>query len=335
MKLKITLIAVVLLMGAFSVNAEWVRINTRSFATLKDIFFQDANTGWIAGTDGTLLRTDDGGTTWLPVQKFTTDAILQVHFTDASTGWLLCERNIFSRGRNPTSYLRKTTDGGIHWEKIEFEEADRERVTRLLFAKDGTATAFGEGGIFYKLQEDGITWKKSLAAIHFLLLDGAYSEARTGAIVGAGGTIVFTEDGGLTWEPATVLGGSDARINSVVFTSQKQAWAVGSGGSILSASGGGRLWRKQPQDETEENLNDLVFVDTREGYVVGDNGTMLRTVNGGTTWTALRSRVTHNLNKIAFNGKVGFAIGMGGTLLASNGLASDAGGQKPEIRRPN
>ena len=52
-------------------------------------------------------------------------------------------------------------------------------MTKLLFNKWGGATAFGEGGMFYKLQEDGVTWKQSHTAIHFLLLDGAFGDDLT------------------------------------------------------------------------------------------------------------------------------------------------------------
>lgn len=331
MKFKIAAFSILLFGACLCVNAEWVKLPTRSFANLKDIFFQNSETGWITGTDGTLLRTDDGGKTWLPVQKFTTDSILQIYFTDASTGWMLCERSIYSRGKNPVSYLRKTTDGGVHWDKIEFEDADRERVTRILFDRNGLGLAFGEGGIFYRLQADGTTWKKSRAAIHFLLLDGAYSLGANGAIVGAGGTIVFTQDGGLTWEEATILHETNSRINSVVFTSAKQGWAVGTDGAIFTATGGGRLWRLVPQSETTAALNSVYFSDARNGYAAGNDGTILHTPDAGNHWYLEQTRVTHNLNKIVFNGSNGFAVGFGGTILAKGPEFKTAKRDEPTI----
>ena len=86
------------------------------FAWFRDIFFVDQNKGWIVGSDGVMLSTEDGGQTWVQTRKFTTDAFLQIYFTNETTGWLLCERNIYARGANATSYLRKTTDGGRTWD---------------------------------------------------------------------------------------------------------------------------------------------------------------------------------------------------------------------------
>lgn len=324
-----------LLLNFVSANADWSRVRTNSFAWYKDISFVNKDRGWIVGTDGVILSTDDGGESWQPNQRFTTDTILQIHFTDASTGWMLCERNFYARGKNPVSYLRKTTNGGVKWEKVEFEDIGRERVTRLLFSPDGRATAFGEGGYFYKLQEDGTTWKKFSLAVHFLLLDGAFTGDSLGAIVGAGGTVMFTEDGGLTWDKATLIGDTDAKLNAVSIPSKKGGWAVGNRGKIFRSNGGARLWREQPQI-TAVNLNDVFFTDSAQGWVVGDDGTILRTRDGGNSWSEMNSRVTHRLEKVVFNGEKGFAIGYGGTVLKyDDRVITTDPGQKPTLQKRN
>lgn len=308
------LIILTLLCGIQSANADWVKRNTNSFAWFKDIFFLDQTKGWLVGTDGVLLTTVDGGTTWVQQKKFTNDAFLQVYFIDQNNGWLLCERSVFSRGQNSMSYLRRTSDGGRTWEKVEFEDGGRERITRLLFNTFGVTTAFGERGVFYRLQQDGISWKKSQSAMHYLLLDGAFSDEMTGAIVGAGGTIMFTEDGGLTWEKATLVGDLDTRFNAVFFAGTKGAWAVGSKGRIFRSNGGGRLWR-QTGSGPNVNLTDVYFTSERSGWAVGDNGVIVRTRDGGYTWTDVNSKTLHRLEKVVFNGQRGWAIGFGGTVL--------------------
>ncbi len=95
-------VLLVLAVAPAAARAEWTKQNTNSFAWFKDIFFVNA----------VLLSTEDGGQTWVQARKFTTDSILQVHFETEMTGWLLCERNVFAGGKEPTSYLRRTTDGG-------------------------------------------------------------------------------------------------------------------------------------------------------------------------------------------------------------------------------
>lgn len=329
---KISIILVILC-GIQTANAEWVKQNTNSFAWFKDIFFVNQSKGWMVGTDGVILSTDDGGTTWVQARKFTTDAFLQIHFVNETNGWLLCERNVYTRGANPTSYLRRTTDGGRSWEKVEFQDGGRERVTRMLFHSDGRASAFGEAGIFYGLQEDNKSWKKSQTAIHYVLLDGAFSDDTVGAIVGTGGTIMFTEDSGFTWEKASLLGDADTKFNSVFFAGQKGAWAVGSRGRIFRSNGGGRLWRQQRSGVTA-NLNDVYFISPTSGWAVGDNGVIVRTRDGGNTWIDVASRTTHKLEKIVFAGGRGWVIGFGGTVLTYDGGPSTTDrGTKPILMK--
>lgn len=315
-------------------RADWIRQNTGTFATLRDIAFSSQTTGWIIGSDGLMLRTDDGGRTWVQQKKFTNDAFVQIHFINEKTGWLLCERNFYARGSNATSYLRKTTDGGTTWDKIEFEDGGRERVTKLLFNPNGTATAFGEGGVFYRLQEDGTTWKKVQTAIHFLLLGGSFGNEMIGAIAGAGGTIMYTEDSGFTWQKATLLGETDTRFNAVFFTGTKGAWAVGTKGRIFRSNGGARLWRQQDSTVTA-NLNSVFFTSPTNGWAVGEAGIIVRTRDGGQTWTDVPSGVTNQLTKVVFAGGRGWAIGGGGTVLNYYEGVRVTDPQKPELLRRN
>jgi photosystem II stability/assembly factor-like uncharacterized protein len=316
------LLVVLVLAAAPAVKAEWVRERTNTLAWLHDITFSSPSNGWIVGSDGTVLKTADGGMSWSQAKKFSSDNLLQAHFTDDQNGWILCERNIYSRGPKASSYLLRTINGGKDWEQVEFGDAGRERITHMVFDKNGSATAVGERGVMYRLQADGKTWKRVPAPIGYLLLSGSYSGDGTGALAGTSGTIMFTVDDGLGWDKATVIGDTSARINSVFFISQRLGWAVGSGGAVLASTGGGRVWRHMDSG-TRTDLNDVFFVDDQEGWAVGDSGTILHTMNGGRSWAKSDSPVKHRLERVYFKGKRGWAVGFGGTLI-SNDAASEA-----------
>jgi len=69
---------------------------------LNGVSFTDANTGTAVGEAGTIVRTTDGGETWVTQDSGTTSALNGVSFTDANTGTAV--------GQNGT--ILRTTDGG-------------------------------------------------------------------------------------------------------------------------------------------------------------------------------------------------------------------------------
>lgn len=114
-------------------RADWVKHESNSLAWFYDVYFLTEQKGWIAGSGGTLLTTIDGGKTWKKETNFTSDTIRGVYFTDENNGWLLCERDIYSLGSSAPSYLLKTSNGGAHWERIEFGGDKRRKIAKIFF----------------------------------------------------------------------------------------------------------------------------------------------------------------------------------------------------------
>lgn len=296
-------------------RAEWTKQNSNTFSWLQDVYFLNEQTGWIVGSSGAYLVTKDGGVTWKKEKNFTEDAIRQVYFTDASNGWLLCERDLYSLGANSPSYLLKTTDGGAYWERIEFTDNQRKRITKFFFAKNGLGFAIGEGGAFFAMQDDKKTWKRLPSPARYLMFDGTFTGDSHGVVVGAGGSILFTEDSGLSWNRASIFGEPNSKLNSVFFINQKNGWTVGAQGVILQTVNGGKIWRGQ-KSNVEKDLTDVFFNSPAEGWAVGDEGMILRTATAGNVWTTVQSNTKHRLERIFFVGRKGFAVGFGGTILA-------------------
>ncbi len=298
-------------------KADWVKQNANTLAWLHDIYFFNETHGLIVGGNGAFLETKDGGKTWAKRAKFTEDKILQISFSDEYNGWLLCERDVFNRGANALSYLMKTTDGGVNWEKVDFKDVGRARITKIFFNQKGKGFAIGERGTIFEFQADGI-WQKSSLPILYYMLGGVFSDENHGAIVGAGGSIYFTEDAGANWNQANIFGDKTAKLNSVFFANQRGGWTVGANGKIFQTQNGGKMWREQ-KSGVGSDLSDVFFANTAEGWAVGDSGTILHTKTAGNVWNLEETGIKHRLERILLVGQKVFAVGFGGTVLVSDG----------------
>jgi photosystem II stability/assembly factor-like uncharacterized protein len=74
-------------------------------ATLLAVHFVNATTGTAVGESGTILRTTDGGSSWVSQTSGTTEWLFGVSFTDARTGTAV--------GTGGT--ILRTTNGGSAW----------------------------------------------------------------------------------------------------------------------------------------------------------------------------------------------------------------------------
>ena len=198
MRKKLLVIITLYIALARVTDAAWERIYAPTLASLRSVYFLDDKKGWIVGSKGTVLTTLDSGRSWKLDKPLTTDAILDVYFFDAENGWLLCERDVYSSGKNALSYLRKTSDGGKTWTTIDLDSG-RDRLVRLAFTKEGFGYAFGEGGSTWQMLDDRSTWKRTQLPVRFLIRGGWFVDSFNGVLVGGSGTTLFTNDAGTEW----------------------------------------------------------------------------------------------------------------------------------------
>lgn len=293
-------------------EASWVRIESGTLAWLRSVYFLDEKSGWAVGSGGTLLTTSDGGNTWKQNGKITGDTLRDVYFFDERRGWLLCERDRYSSGKLPLSYMLKTEDGGVTWELIDLESAG-DRLVRFMFSKDGAGLAFGEGGAVWQLLEDGVSWKRNGLPTRYLLLGGQFLADAKSVLVGGGGTVLISK-GTDEWTPSEQSPKTKERLNSVFFLNGSLGWVVGSNGQIYSTVDGGRSWSPQVSGVTN-TLVDVYFADSKRGFVVGDGGRIIETSDGGRTWRPQVTGVRGVFERLAFAGGTGVAVGHGGLIM--------------------
>ena len=119
----------------------------------------------------------------------------------------------------------------------------------------------------------------------------ALSETKA-IVVGYGGKILTTNDGGRSWE--VLPSGTDEALYSVHFVDANDGWISGQDGLILHTDDGGKTWRKQVTG-TSLYLFAISFLDRERGWAVGDRATMLHTKDGGQHWAIQKLAQTKGL----------------------------------------
>lgn len=129
----------------------------------------------------------------------------------------------------------------------------------------------------------------------------------TGLVVGYGGTILRTIDGGVNWD--TIPSGTSEDFLSITFHNQT-GLITGNGGTILKSTNGGLSWTDKSSANTIWHQAQLLNEHT--AYIVGESSTVLKTIDGGDNWIFLTSGTGNGRVSLFFNDvNTGFVVGIG------------------------
>lgn len=135
-----------------------------------------------------------------------------------------------------------------------------------------------------------------------------FVDSRRGWVIGDGGTILATHNGGKSWvlQPSGVT----VTLWDIYFLSPQLGWIVGDDGLILKTSNGGKQWVQLTTNATQ-NLSGIHFISPQRGWAVGEDGVILTTFDGGQTWVGQNSTVNFRLEGGVFfvNERVGWVAG--------------------------
>jgi photosystem II stability/assembly factor-like uncharacterized protein len=123
-----------------------------------------------------------------------------------------------------------------------------------------------------------------------------------GWVIGQVGTILYTEDGGNTWELQE--SGITLRLINLFFINDKTGWIVGNRGTILYTEDGGKKWVSQESGSNNYELLKVFFTNSKEGWIIGCDADknisiILYTKDSGKTWEK-QSHGFRQLNGIFF-----------------------------------
>ena len=318
------------------------------------VFAGDRFRGWVAGRDGVILSTIDGGVSWKEQDSGVEVRLNAVHHgTKTGRTWIAGDKGvILTKDKGETTWTRRASGVKANLYAIhatandEFAWAVGEQGTIVFSRNGGTEWApqvsgtehnlwavhagpkarhawiAGAGGMILRTTDDGHEWspqrtgtRLALYSIH-LSADGG-----RGLAVGKDGVVVASEEGGESWQPRS--SGVYAALEAVRLSADGgRGWAAGHGGVMILSEDGGDSWNPWPSG-TNKNLFAIHHSsDGRHGWAAGSDGVLLWTEDRGTTWTILRKALKGSLEfnavQLSADGRRGWLAGDDGAIVVSS-----------------
>ncbi|KAF2661574.1 Oligoxyloglucan reducing end-specific cellobiohydrolase [Lophiostoma macrostomum CBS 122681] len=228
------------------------------------------DTVWVSGTNGTALRSHNGGETWANVSPtLAPENSTDFEFRDIQA-WSAQEALVLSIGTGNLSRIYKTRDGGKSWKPTFINQEPTAFYDCMAFenSRHGIAMSDPVNGKFRLIEtwNGGATWAIVDPSGMPAALDGEFGFAASGTCIEAaagrwyiasGGVNpgrVFRSSDGHHWKVAnsSITGGAAAGVFSVRFRDTKHGIAVGgdyespTGNSANAAwsDDGGSFWTK-------------------------------------------------------------------------------------------
>ena len=332
--------SLVLHLIAHPVAAQWNAQSSGTAVELRGLSVVSPSVAWASGQQGTVIRTIDGGRTWMA------GTVAGAATLDLRAIAAISARTAFAMSIGDSSRIFRTTDGGRTW-SLQFVSTRKGSfldAIRFWDARHGIAVSDPVDGKFLVVttKDGGDTWQETPAAgmPPALPNEGAFAASGSCLVVHGpgdawfvtGGALVarvfHSTDSGRHWtvsdSPIRAASASQG-IFSVAFRDAMHG-VIGGGDYSKAALGGrnvavthdgGRSWTVVDSAASPQGFRSAVeFVPGtrgRELVAVGINGTD-RSHDGGLTWAATDS-VPYN--SVQFSGRTGFVVGPKGRTAAA------------------
>lgn len=195
-------------------------------ANLMGIQMISETVGFIAGSENTILKTTDGGETWIGSSERarvgeTRNNLENILFVSPTTGWVI--------GSYGT--LLHTDDSGETWDKrdIGFDN----NLFGIHFYDEKTGWICGQEGLILHTNDGGVKWNQQKTEVFENLHDIIFVDDMVGWAVGDYSTVIHTTDGGKTWKSSKT--GRSGNFKAAIFAIDKNhCWTVDDWGVITA-----------------------------------------------------------------------------------------------------
>lgn len=178
--------------------------------------------GIAVGSDGLILKTEDGGLTWQRKLSNVSENLFSVSFADNKNGTIV--------GWN--GLILKTEDGGDTWEKIKLKY--NSYFKDVLFVNEFLGFIVGGDGLILRSENGGNDWDEvnlnSTSGLYKIIFDSSDN----GMIISNRGEVFHSTDAGKSWNMKPV--GRPVALNDIKKLSSGNYMVVGNNGSLFKSS---------------------------------------------------------------------------------------------------
>lgn len=177
-------------------GASWElqRADSESGGALLDVLFFDRTRGVAIGVNSLLLVTNNGGVTWSAGPVLQDDDGFEINLYAVAS---LADRTLLIAGES--GYIFRSTDHGSSWSRSRLPYVGS--MFGIIIAPIGPIV-FGLLGHAFVSSDGGLSWAPLTTGVEESLLGGAVTGANDVILVGLGGAVSFSRDGGSTYVPA-------------------------------------------------------------------------------------------------------------------------------------
>jgi photosystem II stability/assembly factor-like uncharacterized protein len=247
-----------------------------------DVYFLPSNPsyGWICGFNGRVIRTSDGGNSWIGSTVPNADHLESIHFPSVNVGYVSGVDGIF-----------KSTNGGGSWVDIT-PTSSTATLWGCYFPDTNNGFVIGGGCTtrqeFWKTTDGGNNWSLFLGNLPNSGLTDLIVYSMYGlGYASSSGWIWQTTDGGDTWSPWADTGPNDwqeeiTRVGNSFLVPTTAGCSGGNGdGGMRFSTDNGASWNTY---NTGVRMFGAFLLSSQTGWVSGDIGNVWYTSNGGQDW---------------------------------------------------
>ena len=159
-----------------------------------------------------------------------------------------------------------------------------------------TVGAYGE---MLRSSDKGATWQLPNSGTRKNLYSVALFTEEEGIAIGDSGTVIRTNDGGMTWEPVPSLSGKQ-NYYTVVAASETTGYIVAADGGVLRTNNRGVDWERVATIPPQVRPR-AAFPTPALGFIIADSGRIYRSNDSGAIWEIIHQDISQRWVGLAFS----------------------------------